>query len=869
MPSWNRSAVAATVTLVLALPFLPTDAGGQEPDPGLEAIDSQVPKPEGAEAPSSYVEEMTEPRNVGGVEDEADAEAAEAAEAEAAGAEAAGLSPEEAKKVEQIVVSARRRQELLEETPISITALSEETLRATGTTQLDQIQYLVPNLSIFRTGNGQTASIVLRGVGNFPFVYYDQGTGLYIDGVYLSRNQGSLLDMVDIQQLEVLRGPQGTLFGKNTLGGAINITTVKPREELEAFAMIRAGGYGTLDTRATLNLPVDIGWFEDKLFTRFTFASFNMDGYAYNSLRDEYQSNRNSQNFLGAVRLLPTDDVTIDVTGTYATSHAYGLGGQCVVIPQAFEDALAPLVAAGLVPAGYAEQYRQSCESSQPFNFQSEAARLASIDSYGVWGTAAWDAGEVGWLEALDFKLTSAWRQQTPRVRDDFDLTSMPVSVLSTAGGGDPFDGTQDWQNQIQLEAQVNGTAWDDRINFVAGAFWFWEKARTDNGFRFFAPTEQFQISPIVVNAGFSQNFISTDNNDWALFGQGTVDITDWFSLTAGVRYTEETKRLDRLLLEPCSDGAPPGSPACSVPSADPVTVDFEGEQKSSAWTPTVTAAFPVPEEWIDPWSINYLMGYFTYSQGFRGGGFNGGARTPAPIALEPFKPEFIDSYEIGAKSIVFDNRATINVSFFLADRFDQQGPEIVVTEAEPIDQVDVLTRNAAESNTRGVELEVNTQPIDDMLIDASMGYVDAKFGGYSGAQNAVTGEPIDRAGQQLPFIPKWQTHLGIQYSMEMPRFGPDWLQGWLTPRLDWSFQGATQYWAPELPQLLQPYYNLLSLRLSYDFMDNTSQIAFWGSNVANATYFQESVAIPRVIGVVTRYYEQPRTFGIEISHRF
>ena len=299
------------------------------------------------------------------------------------------------------------------------------------------------------------------------------------------------------------------------------------------------------------------------------------------------------------------------------------------------------------------------------------------------------------------------------------------------------------------------------------------------------------------------------------------------------------------------------------------IPVNFDKSAIFTDWTPMASLALTAPDAWVEPIYLDHLMGYFTYAEGFRGGGFNGGARTSSPIAIEPFRPEFINSYEIGFKSIGVERRMALNVAAFYAERKDQQVPQITTDESTVPPQTDVLTRNAAESTTKGVEIELNGQPIEGLLIDSSMGYLDAKFNGFPGAQNAITGAPIDRAGEALPFVPKWQTHLGAQYSIEVPFPGPRWLQGWLTPRIDWTFVGRTVNWAPELFQLVQEPRQIVNFRLSYDFNDDRTQVAFLANNLADETYFIESTAIPRVTGVVTRYYEPPRWFAVEISQRF
>ena len=826
--------------LGFSLPLLamPAQAVEDEASPGLES-------------PSGYQRETDALDQTEAQETSNDAEAAEAEIVEKKGAAAADLTPAEGRRVEEIVVHARKREELLENTPVSVTALSEEMLKAANVTRLDQIQELVPNLSIFRTLSGQTASIVIRGVGNFPFIYYDQGVGLYVDGVYLSRNAGSVLDVVDVASVEVLRGPQGTLFGKNSIGGAVSLTTVKPKPELEGYVEISAGGFGTLDTRAVLNLPIAPEIFDDRLATRLSFASYKMAGYTRNEFNDKDSSDRNSQNFLGSIQYRPIDELTLDLSGTWSHSSTRGLGGQCrnVDFPAGGAPPTAPFVQI------YYPGFEAACEASQPYNFQSEVSGLAEVDSAGTWGIATWDVGDLWVIEDVAVKSTSAWRQQTPSSQLDIDMTEFPIAVSNGFGdGSDPLQGQPSFQRQMQTELQLNGTTLDERVNFVGGLFAFWESANEDNGLSILPNTP---VAPL----GISYNYTTVSNWDWALFGQGTVDLTEWASFSAGTRYTQEKKGLSRLVLQPEN-------------AIVPVPVDFTGRAIYDAWTPMASLALTAPVEWLDPILLEHLMGYFTFSKGFRGGGFNGGARVDNPVDIAPFEPEYIDAYEIGFKTIALDRMLTTNLSIFYMDRTDQQVPQIVSNVCPPeqpdcIPPTSVLTRNAASSVSKGFELEATAMPIDALLIDGSVGYTDSRFGDFPDAQDPLTGAAINRRGERIPFTPLWQTHLGAQYSVEIPTPGPLWMRGWLTPRLDWSYRSEQVNWAEELTDLTQPGFGLLNARLSYVFNDNRSQVAFWAMNLCNKVYFQETVALPRITTVVTRYYEPPRTLGVEVSHSF
>ncbi|MEO2168628.1 MAG: TonB-dependent receptor plug domain-containing protein, partial [bacterium] len=404
-------------------------------------------------APSEYIESISAPTAEGqGAIGESDALGAEA-DAVAAGDVPAFVSAERQHRVEEIVVSARKRSELLEDTPVSVTALSATRLREAGVNRIDDIQELVPNLSFQTSSTGTEALAYIRGVG-LPrsLTSFDPGVGIYVDGVFLPRAQGSLLDVVDIAQIEVLRGPQGTLFGKNTVGGAINFTTVKPGDEFEAFAFVRAGSFESVRTRAMLNVPIDIGWLEDRLAMRLAFASANSQGFVENLEQQNYQSDINSLTFLGSLRFTPHERVTFDVSGSWDRTQSHTRGRTCAW--QSDESAL------GWIYVGF----KEACERSQPYEIRTDVPTNDYQQSFGVWGTITGDVGDIGPFTDLTLKSITAWRKQTNDhwTSQDIDVTEVLVTQLLSAPGQPGF-------LQIQEEVQLNGRVWDDRIDFVTG----------------------------------------------------------------------------------------------------------------------------------------------------------------------------------------------------------------------------------------------------------------------------------------------------------------------------------------------------------------------------------------------------------------
>lgn len=794
----------------------------------------------GTTAPSVFqreVDDLDDP--LAGPEYEVDAGEAQAEAIEDTGS-AAGLSPSAERKIEEIVVRARRRAELLENTPVTVTALSPELLREANVTNLNEIQNLVPNISL--GSNGLGAQIRIRGVGNSSNgVAFDPGVGLYLDGVFMPRSRAAVLDLVDVQQIEVLRGPQGTLFGKNTVGGAVNVTTVKPQMHTEGFVFLRPGSLGTVNTRGMLNLAVGSGWLEGKLATRLSFGSRNARGYVYNTFRDKYVSGNASQSFVGSVRFLPIDDLTIDVSGSYAKQVTPGPGGQCQFMEEQQLTDLAP----GL---------REACAETTPFVAGADLLQLSNVANYGVWGIVQYDVGDVSVLEDVSLRSVTSWRQRHSRSRLDLDATRITIVALNSSGGGPGLDdGTPGRAEQIQQEVQLNATAWEGRINFITGLFTYWENA--EQGSTVFST---LHLPGGVTTVNGSNSNIKTDNFTWALFGQGTVDFTDWLSATAGIRYTSDGKSIDQLNQSVVDPDAPTGASAASA------TFD--------SWTPMANLTLRAPDDLLGDGPLDHVLTYFTYARGFKGGGINAATQVNVGVRALPFQPETLDNFELGFKTISFDRRLTANIALFHGKYDDIQ----VTQQRTFVDEngnpsVQRATLNAAKATIQGVELEIQARPVRGMFVTGSLGYLDTRFGSFPNALSDLDGSVIDRSGQSFNSAPRWQSYLAVQYSLPVSPAGSSapWLDGWVTPRIDWAYRDRYHVLGPEVPQSIQTGYHLVGLRLSYGFMDDRAQVALWATNLLNDKYFNTAFSLGGTYGTMVRWYQPPRMFGGELSYRF
>ena len=791
-------------------------------------------------AASSYVEAIEQPTDAGGVMDEVDAAAAQVEEG------APDLSAGERIRIEEIVVTARKRAELLEDTPVSITALSENLLREANVSRFSEIEDLVPNLEFI--GDNSNGRIYIRGVGQAQTgAAFDAGVGLYIDGIYLPRSQVLVFDVVDITSIEVLRGPQGTLFGKNTVGGAINVTTAKPSDTLDASAWLNVGNRNRVESRVMLNIPIDIGWFEDRLATRIAFASENHDGFDTTRYPNpttgaaaRYTSSVANLSFLGSLQLEILPELILDVSGSWLENRAVQGVGECVIVEEQGLGLNDP-------------DYYPACRATRPYEYSANRRSNRGGRNWGSWGTLAWSPGQMGFLEDLSLKYIGSWRGQSNHALTDLDLTDVSMLILASDGGGPGLLlGKPGQSEQVQQEVQMNASALDGRLNFVSGLFGFWETAERGNA------TIATIVPPI---AQRTLNETRFRNWTWALYAQGTLDVTEWLGLTVGLRYTQDKKgawQKNKRLTE--------------TGEVEAITKTGKGSEVFEAWTPLVNVAMTLPERYLDESPLDHLMGYVSWSQGFKGGGFNA-VINPSDESNEflSFAPETLDNFEVGLKTVAFDRTLTVNLSVFAALYNDIQVRTFqpIYDEAGELETLLSLTLNAAASVNRGVELDFSWRPARGWRVEGSLGLLDARYTDFPVGINNVNGQQVNRSGQRLPAAMPIQSYMALQYSLPVDGAWVGSMRGWLTPRIDWSYRSGVNWIGPELTAADQPAYNTLGLRLSYDFLDDRAQFALWARNLTDKRVSGAGVSLASFYGVYQRPWMPGRTFGAEFAYSF
>ena len=631
--------------------------------------------------------------------------------------------------LEEVVVTARKREESLQNAPISITAFSGQDLERRNITGLADIGQITPNL-VFNSsapisGNSSTASVFIRGIGQNDYTLVTEpGVGIYIDGVYRARSVGGALDLVDVERIEVLRGPQGTLFGRNTIGGAISITSQKPDEELAGRIQLTVGKDQLTDLKGKLNLPLG-----DSVFSSFAISSRKRDGFVKNVQNGLDLGDDDSLSARAALRWLASDKVSVDFSLDATKERENGAASFAVAA-----DGLSPLGAANNVvflgalgcapppgPIGNTNCFNSQWVTDGQRISNGTHPQYSELDIWGAGMTIEWELSEN-----LSFRSITSYRDLDSSFSQDADNSPVLQDHI-----------THEYeQDQFSQELQLLGSFMDDRMKTVLGIYYFEEEGKDINVVSF----------PVVLLSSGG----SIDNESKAIFGQITYDITDALSMTLGLRYTEDKKVFlpDQFVLDPRLSAAPPPAGFAYVPGTRMLPFE-EVETDIDEITPMLNVAYNLSEA---------TMLYATYSEGYKSGGYDQRVfpRT-SDFTAPSFEPEFVESFELGMKYKSDDNRFRANGSMFFMDYTDLQ---IAVVN----NNVDVITRNAGEAEIKGFELELAFIPADNWMLEGSLGYTDAEYTSLS-AGAIQAGLSRDN---ELVNTPEWSLSAAISYTQPL-----------------------------------------------------------------------------------------------------
>lgn len=716
--------------------------------------------------------------------------------AHAASGQAPGDPPGETTGLQEIVVTAQKREQNLQDVPIAISAIAPDYIEKHQITTITSLTSLAPNLKIDPAGANQTTStIAIRGnVQGNPQLYFEPSVGLYLDGVYIGKAQGSIFDVADIERIEVLRGPQGTLYGRNTVGGAVNIIAKKPSGEWGGKVEASYGNFDYWRVRGSLDLP-RFGFFSAKLSGQMAERAGFYD-VAGNPATDEAQT-LDSKSVMLQLRAEPTEALVLDyVFDLSVVDQQAGYGA-----PISGVGTLAPYV----------------FPRKRPENVSFNSPNYEYARNHGHALTAALRFGDAATLKSI-----TAYREQT--YHDALDLDGSPLSL--------GLSSRDTRYRQLSQEFQLSGRA--ARLNYVAGLYYF-----EDDGF-VFNPQSFFNgFSRVDSRFGFT-------TRAYAAYAQGDYELTDSLTLTAGLRYTDERKTIERYFARL----APVQAVVINLPDGAAPDASF------SKLSPTATLAYKINPD------VNV---YARYAQGYRSGGFNGVSTTVADV-LTQFQPQTQNSYEIGLKSRLFDNRATLNVAAFWDESKDLQ-----LSVFRAVTSAASTVVNAGAARVRGIEIEAGARPVESLFLQAAFGYLDAEYKRYIDAGVDVADN------RSFPYAPKYSFSTSVQWTALQRDFGKLDLIVDLS-RLSGYYQSAAAL-RPASPTEIDahnthsPGRTMLDARAilsEFPMGGLKGELSLWGRNLLNEDdpqFFIDFGANFQRLAVA--YFPDPRTYGMTLSVRF
>ncbi len=750
--------------------------------------------------------------------------------------DAVAQSPTDEAALEEVVITSQRRAETLQTVPMAVAAFTGDQLRQQGVLDLKNLSERTPGLFIGEQKPGE-AQIFVRGVGsNDDGASADQSVPLYIDEVYIPRTASQSADLFDLERVEVLRGPQGTLFGRNASGGAIHLITKKPSETPEARVEASFGNLNAVDLQAYVSGPI-VG----SVLGKISVSSRRRDGYMTSvmgdflniaatenpaNLRDLDFMNINSDSIRGGLRYLASENLEINASASYSARNETGTFKHYLPGPGNggfffSSDSL-------LIP-DYGNNIRKTVHDdpgSTKTKFWLGSFRI----DYGLpWGAT----------------LTSLTSYQKTEFSGDDTLATANMARLRLSTSGPPFtflgnNPVNEDNHAFSQELRLSSST-DSRLQWITGLFYL--KERVDRN-------ETAGLGAVVLNGkgGFIEIIPITRGGEvqearsesYAAFAQGTYAITDRLRLTAGARYTRDDKNV-RLV----------GTAGGLV-----VAENYAGDA-SRTWSKTT------PKVTLDFMASKDVMLYALASNGFKSGGWQGLAPTRAS-ALKPFNPESTWLYEVGAKSEWFDKRLRINVALFVQDYTDMQISQSLIPENAPPEVVAVLfTNNAASSKIKGVEVELAAAPTPNWFFSGTYSHLDTSFSEFlvpAGFRLGVGAPPVEsRVGNDLKRAPRHMASALARYTHGLSSGG------------NIAMQAGYRYIAKNFGDVdnldfgVIPQYSILDARVTLNAPGDKWSISLWGNNLAEEDYFVNN--LPNV-GSGWATPGPPRTYGLTVSWR-
>ena len=744
------------------------------------------------------------------------------------------------KVLEEIVVTARKREESLQNVPTSISVLSSEELDARGAASIDVVGQIAPNVHFENaqpTSGIKSPTVYMRGMGQADFIIVeDPAVGIYLDGVFTGRMVGNAFDLIDVERIEVLRGPQGTLFGRNTIGGAINIVSKKPGDELDASFKLAFGEDGHQEARVTANVPLG-----DQFAGRLTAFSRERDGYVKALQYDNYDLG--SEDVWGLRLQLGgelTDNLSVDFSYDYSEDTSTpggavplaGIGffnGQQSAGPGSpgvfgnfwnvfwSGDAASCTSAAGQAsnPACYGPVWNTGdryANNNVFTDFNGDPVKAdQDIEVWGVNLTVDWQVGN------LSIKSITSYREFDIFLFNDLDYS--PHIIFANTH-------PEYSQEQLSQEFQITGNAMDDRLHYVVGLYLFNEDGLEDI-FNQIAHVPFLGVTP--PNFFFQNLARHIDNDSRAVYTQLTYDLTDRWHLTLGTRWTKSEKTFvmdtERTL----------------------TTTQQSGHLSETENTPMLSLSWDATDN---------SMLYFTYSEGFRDGGYPARFTGAVPDPLPNYDPEFVKSYELGYKTTFSNGRARANFAIFQMDYEDMQ---ISATSNLPGVGDNTSKANLGAATMTGVEMELTALLGENFTLGINLGFLNDKIDSFKGTL-VSSGITLTKSND-LPFTPDYTLSLTAAYDIPLDNGAG------VTLRADYSLKDDYYSRTENIPEVFEDNHKTMNLSARYFSAGNKWEAGVIVRNATDEFYFQ-SRSIFSAFSMGFGQPVRPRTASVFFTYR-
>jgi iron complex outermembrane receptor protein len=744
---------------------------------------------------------------------------------------ATGAGASEAITASEVIVTARHRAETAQSVPATVSVIGGDFISKTDTNNIPQLMKYLPSVQ-FSFFNPRNSSINIRGLGNATGVASDgiePGVGLYVDQVYYSRPATATFDLADIDQVEVLEGPQGTLFGKNTTAGVVNIRTAAPTFTPEAKLELSGGDYGYYAAKGAVSGPL-IG---DVLAGRLSISTSRRDGLVTNAFTGDKVNGYRNLTARGQLLYTPTSYLKVRFIADYSRQNA-----NCCF--QVLSGIVTPPNGKNFV--SYAEHFGYT-PVVDPFAREAVANSTiyANQETGGASATVDWSLPKVTLTSITAWRFWNWWPSN--------DVDNSPLSIMTQAN-------LIDHESQFTQELRV-ASAGNNRVDYVAGLYLFHEQIRGIGQQRYGDAASYFLLNPALPSAildGYGL-FSDAGNNTWsyAAYGQATWHITPRWSLTGGLRYTydHKTGRFDQIV----GGGAPLTGALASfaaLRTAVAAPASYKARLDQGKPSGTVNLSFQATDD---------ILTYVTYAHGSRSGGINLVQLPPGATAT--VAPESIDSFELGAKTRLLDNRVTLNAALFYERDRNYQGTVTVPG------TVQIYLANIPKVESKGAEVTFRAEPNRNFSLYASGIYDSATYVSFPNAPcglESLGGGNCNLSGRPLLGVPLWSVSSGAEYRQPFT-LGSREVEAYVA--LDDSFRSSIYATGTVSIYTRLPSLNLLDARLGLRAVDGRWDAFVWGKNVLDKEYFTSTGPGLGNTGSIYGTLGDPATFGVTLRARY